>query len=250
MLMILNTFVTGYLLQPTRAPVPASASSSSPSLSHRAGAIRAVVAEPPVDLRTEAGNWRTLESGIKYVDEEVGTGPLPAPGAVVSLTYTVSLASYDLELGTNKGKWPLTFNPSKHAVPIFAESIEGMRIGGRRRVAVPADKIPESQMSNVPQDSLKSARGEGLRIEIELIKVETGPVALFTSLLPPGARRMTVTRALFFLSLLPYLLPEELKPAMYQWGDVEAIGAARQAAQATAQVLGGASLDDTLALLP
>ena len=236
MLSVLHLSVS-YLLQPTaRAPA-------------RAGPIRAVVAEPPQEVQ-EAGNWRTLESGIKYVDEEIGVGPLPAPDAVVSLTYTVSLASYDLELGSNKGRWPLTFAPSKHAVPIFAESIEGMRVGGRRRVAVPADKIPPSQLRNVPHDSLTSARGEGLRFEIELNRVETGPVALLASVLPPGERRLTVTRALFFLSFLPYLLPDELKPELYRWGDVEAISASREAAQATLQVLGGASLDDTLALLP
>lgn len=245
---------TGYLLQPARAPVRTGA--------HTRATVRAVIAEPPKDVQTDdepgnsctldSGNWCTLESGIKYVDEEVGAGPLPAPDAVVSLTYTVSLASYDLELGTNKGRWPLTFAPSKHAVPIFAESIEGMRVGGKRRVAVPADKIPPSQLRNVPQDSLKSSRGEGLRIEIELTRVETGPVALFASILPPGDRRLTVTRFLFFLSFLPYLLPEELKPEMYKWGDVETIAANRQAAQATMQVLGGStpSLEDTLALLP
>ena len=81
-----------------------------------------------------------------------------------------------------------------------------MRVGGKRRVAVPADKIPPSQLRNVPQDSLKSSRG-GPPHRDRVTRRRDRPVALFASILPPGDRRLTVTRFLFLLSFLPYLLP-------------------------------------------
>ena len=93
-----------------------------------------------------------------------------------------------------------------------------MRVGGRRRLFVPPNKIPESQMANVPKDQ----SDEGLRIEIELLGTVTGPAALIPSILPPGNRRLVILRAIFFLSFLPYLLPEEIKPALWQSGDVAA----------------------------
>jgi len=204
--------------------------------------VAALETEAPLRNQAESSGepklWREMPGGIKFVDEVIGNGALPGSDAVVSLHYTVSFAVSGMELGTSRGHWPLSFSPSKHPLPIFAEGIAGMRVGGRRRLSVPAHLIPESQVQNVPQDQA----GEGLRFEVELIGVETGTKAFALSLLPPGSRRRDIARTLFLLSFLPYFLSDDVKPEGYRFGDVEDIQARHEAA-ANSVWLGGAAED-------
>jgi hypothetical protein len=179
--------------------------------------------------------WQLTADGLKFLDEELGNGPSIAKDSVVSLHYTVSFATSGQVIGSTRGKWPLSFAFGKHAVPVFSDAIDGMRVGGKRRLVVPAAKIPLTQMRNVPQDNY----AEGLRFEIELESIDTGVKALIPSLLPPGNRRVTIARTLFALSFLPYLLPAELQPAWYVGHDPELIAQAHQ----LDRMLGGASLD-------
>ena len=179
--------------------------------------------------------WQLTADGVKFVDEEIGSGPRPAPDSVISLHYTVSFAVSGEMIGTTRQKWPLTFALAKHDVPIFTDAVQGMNVGGKRRLSVPASKIPPSQFQNVPQDNY----AEGLRFDIELVSIETGPKALVAALLPPGNRRVTIARTLFALSFLPYLLPAEIQPGWYQGGDPHAIAQAHQ----VSNMMGGASLD-------
>merc|ERR1712227_1028218 len=134
------------------------------------------------EAEAEMMTWRTTDSGLKFVDEVVGNGVAPSPESVISLHYTVSFAKSGMVFGTSRGDRPLSFAPGKHDVPIFSEAVEGMRIGGKRRLTIPASKIPPTQAANVPQDH----KGEDLRFEIELLRMETGLAALIPSLLPPG----------------------------------------------------------------
>jgi hypothetical protein len=203
-----------------------------------AARARPVVALTEELLKPEEGQsitWQVTPDGVRFVDQVVGRGESIEADSVVSLHYTVSLAESGMPLGTSRGRWPLTFAPGRHAVAIFAEGIKGMRVGGVRRLVVPASKIPPSQLRNVPVDQ----QGESLRFEIELVRLETGVAAALASVLPPGDRRLTVSRALFALSFLPYLLPAELQPAAWHWGDPAAI----QAAHEVQSILGGASLE-------
>jgi len=205
------------------SPIPA------PTVTHRAPGIVAF-APMPVDEASAAEKapdmlmWRSTTGGIKFVDDVVGTGVVPQASDVVSVLYTVSLL--DMTLGSNRGKGPLTFRSDKHPVPIFTEAIEGMRVGGRRRLSVPAAMVPESQVSNIPQDQA----GEPLRFEIELVAIERGLKAIVPSLLPPGNRRRTIARVLFALSFLPYTLPEDMKPEGYRGTPMEEVVAKHEAA--------------------
>jgi len=180
------------------------------------------------------GVWSSTASGLKFVDETIGSGERPPPDAVVSVHYTVTMASTGWELGSSRRHppleigWPLTFALAKEEVPLFTEAVDGMRVGGCRRLMVPFNRVPPSQRSNVPQDE----SGEELRLEIELLRVETGLPALIPTMLPPRGRRVAILRAILALSFVPYLLPDGLKPSIYEWKDVEAIHAAREAVQA------------------
>ena len=230
-LVVSTVLVTTFLVSPTP-----------PQHRHtRASLACSLTPTEQIEPATEAVGWRVLEGGIKYVDEQTGSGSIAAADSVVSLHYTVSLAS-GMELGTSRGRWPLTFARGRHAVPIFNEAIDGMRVGGRRRLSVPASMVPPSQINNVPKDQA----GESLRFEIELIEIETGLKAVIPSLLPPGNRRLTITRILFAMSFVPYFLPEDLKPELYRAGDVTAIHAAREAASNSVWLGGSATPLDSL----
>lgn len=192
----------------------------------RARAIVAQVPETDTDIETKLivvpvpaasreGLWSQLEGGLKYVDEKVGTGEIPRALNVVSLHYTVSFSESGQELGSSrKGPFgnPLTFALGKHDVPVFSEGIKGMRIGGKRRLVVPAAKIPPSQVRNVPKDQ----EGEPLTFEIELLEIHSGVRAIVPNLLPPGNRRLTIARFVFALSFIPYFFPEDIKPNSYK----------------------------------
>ena len=53
--------------------------------------------------------WQLTADGLKFVDEELGTGPgLEEPGSVVSVHYTVSFAVSGETLGTTRGTPTLT----------------------------------------------------------------------------------------------------------------------------------------------
>ena len=203
-------------------PSMPSSSAFMPAASIRAGSVVSI-AQVPLEA-APALTWRSTSGGIKYVDDIVGSGPIPRSSDVVSVLYTVSLL--DMPIGTNRGKGPLTFRSDKHPVPIFTEALEGMRVGGRRRLNVPADMVPASQLGNIPQDQA----GEPLRFEIDLVTIEHGVKAVIPSLLPPGNRRLMIARALFALSFVPYAFPENLKPESYRGTPIEEIVAKREAA--------------------
>lgn len=169
--------------------------------------------------------WQLTGTGLRFQDKNLGAGLEPESGTVVKLHYTVSFQSGQ-ELGTSRPNKPLTFLLGKHDVGFFTEAVEGMRTGGQRRLAIPFDRIPRNQLQNVPKDQ----EGESLIVELELLGIETGVGAIIPSLLPPGNRRQTIARAAFALSFLPYLLPDDIKPEMFQFGDPVAIGEARREA--------------------
>lgn len=197
----------------------------------RSRTLVATIVEAP---DTQPQTWKESPSGLRFIEELVGSGSLLRQNDVVSLHYTVSLAESGTELGTSRGRWPLTFAFEKHDVPIWDEAVAGMRIGGKRRVIVPCKRIPSSQMPNVPRDQ----DGEPVRLDIEVLRVEKGAIAILPSILPPGNRRLVIFRWLFVISFLPYLLPEDLKPEAFKSGDMQAINEAREAAQ-NALYLGG-----------
>ena len=174
---------------------------------------------PPVPM------WQLMDTGLRFQEKSVGVGLEPETGTVVKLHYTVLFQSGQM-LGTSRPNKPMTFLLGKHEVGFFSEALQGMRTGGQRRLVVPSDRIPRTQLRNVPKDQ----EGESLIVELELVGIETGVGAIIPSLLPPGDRRQTIARAALALSFLPYLLPEDIKPAVFKAGDPIAIGEARREA--------------------
>lgn len=115
-----------------------------------------------------AGQEVRKPSGLRYVDEVVGTGAEAQPGQQVSVHYTGMLESgtkFDSSL--DPGKQPLSFTlGSPGMIPGFDEGVRGMKVGGKRRLIIPP------QLGYGPAGRPPSIPGNATLIfEIELLKV-------------------------------------------------------------------------------
>src|SRR5437867_5173678 len=85
------------------------------------------------------GNMTTTKSGLKYIDEKVGTGETAAKGATVQVQYTGWLyvngkrgAKFDSSLDR---KMPFEFKlGGRQVIAGWAEGVEGMKVGGKREL--------------------------------------------------------------------------------------------------------------------
>ncbi len=82
----------------------------------------------------------TTASGLKYVDNVVGDGPLAEKGKKVTVHYTGTLADgkkFDSSL--DRGQ-PLTFTlGTGQVIKGWDEGVAGMKVGGKRRLIIPAE---------------------------------------------------------------------------------------------------------------
>lgn len=155
--------------------------------------------------------WNKNSAGYKFIDDVVGDGEIPAEKQIITMHYTVTILDSGTILGTSRNGMPLTFTLGSD-VEMWNEAVEGMRIGGKRRLIIPPSAIPDSQQDNVPGVE------RSLRVDCELVGIERGPMALLASALPPRGRRLPIMRTLWLLSFIPYFLPTEMQPAWYHDG--------------------------------
>ena len=184
-------------------------------------------------------SWIETESGFKYIEEVVGTGPIPKTDDVVQLHYTVTLLSSGTTLGTTRGVEPLLFAVGKHKVPVWDEALQGMRVGGQRRMIVPPSAIPYTQVDKVPGEE------RSLRFDFELVGlVDPADLkAVVARKLPPAMARLGVGRLAFIflwlLSFVPYAMPVEQQPGWYHDGLTREEILARREARVNNNFLGG-----------
>jgi peptidylprolyl isomerase len=117
---------------------------------------------PPV-----TGEIVETASGLRYIDEVVGTGPTP------TLCVSVHFSGW-LEDGTRfettEGNPPFTL-PLNRVIPGWQEGMESMKEGGKRRLLIPPDLGygPTGRAPNIPANA-------PLIYDIELVKVLGEPV--------------------------------------------------------------------------
>lgn len=111
---------------PTQTTTKAAAAAATPATA-AAGGTPIVLENPTVTA-----------SGLKYVDQVVGTGASPARSQKVTVNYTGKLAAngkkFDSSLDTGK---PAIFALTQ-VIPGFSEGISTMKVGGKRTVYIPA----------------------------------------------------------------------------------------------------------------
>jgi len=117
------------------------------------------------------GNMVTTKSGLKYIDQKVGTGVTAVKGAKVEVNYTGWLyvdgkrgSKFDSSLDRNT-PFPFTLG-SRQVIAGWDEGVEGMKVGGKRELIIPPDLAygPRAVGGVIPANST-------LDFEVELLKV-------------------------------------------------------------------------------
>ncbi|NQV41325.1 MAG: FKBP-type peptidyl-prolyl cis-trans isomerase [Candidatus Marinimicrobia bacterium] len=82
----------------------------------------------------------TTPSGLKYIDEVVGTGNSPQSGEGVMVHYTGTLedgTKFDSSVDRNK---PFSFTIGEgRVIQGWDEGVMSMKVGGKRRLIIPSD---------------------------------------------------------------------------------------------------------------
>jgi len=116
-------------------------------------------------------NMTTTKSGLKYIDQKVGTGDVAVKGATVEVHYTGWLylngkrgSKFDSSLDRNM---PFDFKlGGRQVIPGWDEGVEGMKVGGKRELIIPPDLAYGAKAVGgvIPANST-------LDFEVELLKV-------------------------------------------------------------------------------
>jgi len=118
----------------------------------------------------EEGKWVTTDSGLKYKDIRVGTGPTPKAGQKVYVHYVGKLKDgKKFDASKDHGTEPLDFEIGVgRVIPGWDEGVMTMKVGGRRTLVIPGDLAygPEPPPgSGIPPNA-------ELTFEIELVDVK------------------------------------------------------------------------------
>src|SRR6185295_9932581 len=83
-------------------------------------------------------NAITTPSGLKYIDEVVGTGASPSPGQMVTVHYTGTLENgMKFDSSVDRGQ-PYTFPIGVgRVIKGWDEGVMTMKIGGKSRLIIP-----------------------------------------------------------------------------------------------------------------
>ncbi|HSE24156.1 MAG TPA: FKBP-type peptidyl-prolyl cis-trans isomerase [Pyrinomonadaceae bacterium] len=117
--------------------------------------------------RIHAGNEITTASGLKYVDQVVGTGETPKIGQAVTVNYTGTLENGNkFDSSLDKGQ-PFTFRLGRDPmIKGWDEGISTMKVGGKRHLIIP------SKLGYGPQARPNIPANSTLLFDIELLSVK------------------------------------------------------------------------------
>ena len=125
-------------------------------------------AQPAVPQST-AVKEVTTSSGLKYQDLVVGNGPMAEEGTPVVVNYTGWL--------TDGTKFDSSYDPGRQPLPFtigagmvirgWDEGVKGMRVGGKRKLTIPAD-LAYGEQGRPPVIPANST----LVFEVELVSVK------------------------------------------------------------------------------
>jgi FKBP-type peptidyl-prolyl cis-trans isomerase len=126
----------------------------------------AAVAYVVANRNGQAGNEITTESGLKYVDLKVGDGATPTMGQRVRVHYIGKLANGTEFENSYKLGPPTEFNLGPGLIKGWNETLQTMKVGGKRRITLPPD-LAYGAAGSPPKIPANST----LTFEIELLGV-------------------------------------------------------------------------------
>lgn len=106
----------------------------------------------------------TREGGLVIEDTVIGTGQEAGPGSAVRIEYVGRLESGKIVDASSKRGMPYSFQVARGmAIAGIDEGVQGMRVGGKRRLRIPpALGYGDQKMAGIPPNSK-------LVFEIELV---------------------------------------------------------------------------------
>jgi peptidylprolyl isomerase len=128
----------------------------------------AAVAYVVANRRGQAGNEITTASGLKYTDLKVGgDGATPKLGQTVQCHYIGWLENGKEFNNSYKGGAPAEFQLGPGLIPGWNETLQTMKVGGKRRIIVPPSLAygAQGRPPTIPANAT-------LTFEIELLKVK------------------------------------------------------------------------------
>ena len=82
------------------------------------------------------GKWITTKSGLKYMDQKVGTGPIPKRTDTVTVKYIGKLQNGTVFDASERHGGTASF-PLNQVIPAWTEGVSTMHVGGKRRLICP-----------------------------------------------------------------------------------------------------------------
>jgi peptidylprolyl isomerase len=118
----------------------------------------------------EGKNVATLDSGLKYIEQEEGEGEEAKNGDEVSVRYTGRLADSKIEFDSSEkpGGEPYVFRlGTGNAIQGWHEGIAGMKVGGKRKLLIPPKLAygAEGRPPVIPANAT-------LEFDVELVKIQ------------------------------------------------------------------------------
>ena len=164
---VIAIVVIGVWLFMRRGSDTASLYDSSPSATPTADASASV---SPTVTPTPAGPVIKTASGLQYQDEVIGTGAVAKSGQTVSVQYTGTLTDgKKFDSSYDRGSQPFSFQlGAGQVIKGWDEGVAGMKIGGKRKLIIPAALAYGAQdVGNglIPPNSI-------LVFEVELVGVK------------------------------------------------------------------------------
>ncbi len=128
---------------------------------------------PAAPTEVSESDYVTTDSGLKYYDIQVGDGPAPQAGEIVSIDFTGWLTD-----GTKIGSsidtgQPVVFPLGQgQVIPGWDEGVASMKVGGKRQLVIPADLAFGEQGASgvIPPNAT-------LILEVELLEIRPGSPA-------------------------------------------------------------------------
>jgi peptidylprolyl isomerase len=100
------------------------------------------------------GTPTRLKSGLEYIDDVVGKGPMPKKGQKVGIAYSAAIGNKRIESVTASAPFVFVLG-SDQAMKGLQEGVSTMKLGGKRRILVPPELgYGKEEVGSVPPNSI------------------------------------------------------------------------------------------------